>query len=212
MASYTLSKSHDRQPRLLRQRRRVNTTQSAYSSNAYDRHGYNYGPAFFDVRHNLVVSNTYDLPVGKGRTFGKDWHPVVNAIAGRLERQQHLPIAQRLSRSRSLSVRRVRCKRRVGPNVRTRLLRSTTNSSTPDCYIPNPNNRFCPSGSGTSSFGLPDLGTFGSAGVGTVYAPGFFNWDTSIGKKFYMTEHKYFDFRAEFFNFTNHPELRGAGS
>ena len=43
--------------------------------------------------------------------------------------------------------------------------------------------------------------------MGTVYAPGFFNWDTSIGKKFYISEHRYFDFRAEFFNVTNHPSF-----
>jgi hypothetical protein len=56
---------------------------------------------------------------------------------------------------------------------------------------------------------LPDLGTFGSAGVGILTGPGFFNWDSSLGKKFYLTETKYFDFRAEFFNFTNHPNFNG---
>ena len=180
-------------------------TQSAYSGNAYNRHDYNYGPAFFDVRQNLVVSNTYDLPFGKGRAMGKDWHPVVNALLGGwnvgniVQLRGGFPITINLGTARSLQAPR-------GTERPNTIAPVTTSSSTPDCYIPNPNNRFCPSGS-TSSFSLPDLGTFGSTGVGTVYAPGFFNWDTTIGKKFYLTEHKYFDFRAEFFNFTNHPSF-----
>jgi len=38
---------------------------------------------------------------------------------------------------------------------------------------------------------------------GTVRAPGYFNWDFGVGKKFYITERHHFDFRAEFFNFSN---------
>ena len=33
-------------------------------------------------RHRLTVSGTYDLPFGKGRKFGADMHPVLNAIVG----------------------------------------------------------------------------------------------------------------------------------
>jgi hypothetical protein len=84
----------------------------------------------------------------------------------------------------------------------------TLNPDTPDCFIYNPNNRFCPAG-GAQAFSLPALGTFGNAGVGIFYSPGFFNWDSSLGKKFHLTENKYFDFRAEFFNFTNHPNFNG---
>jgi hypothetical protein len=51
---------------------------------------------------------------------------------------------------------------------------------------------------------VPGLGTFGTAGVGTQRAPSFFNLDASIGKKFYVREKNYLDFRAEFFNIANH--------
>ncbi|MGH9840317.1 MAG: carboxypeptidase regulatory-like domain-containing protein [Blastocatellia bacterium] len=203
LASYTLSKSMT--DNLGYYGSGGVAAQGAYSGNAYSRHDYNYGPAFFDVRHNLVVSNTYDLPFGKGRSFGKDWHPVMNALLGGwnvgniFQVRGGFPMTITLGTARSLQAPR-------GPERPHTIAPVTTSSSTPDCYIPNPNNRFCPSGS-TSSFALPDLGTFGSTGVGTVYAPGFFNWDTTIGKKFYLTEHKYFDFRAEFFNFTNHPSF-----
>jgi hypothetical protein len=56
---------------------------------------------------------------------------------------------------------------------------------------------------GTCSYGLPNLGEFGSAGVGTERAPGFFNLDASIGKKFNITERQYLDFRVELFNALN---------
>ena len=61
--------------------------------------------------------------------------------------------------------------------------------------------------SGNVAFSAPALGTFGSAGVGTVRAPGYFNWDLGVGKKFNVTESHYIDFRAEFFNFTNTPSF-----
>src|SRR6185503_18252244 len=37
---------------------------------------WNYGPAFFDVRHNFVLSANYELPVGQGRSRA------VNAVLG----------------------------------------------------------------------------------------------------------------------------------
>lgn len=36
----------------------------------------------FDVPQRIVASGIYELPFGRGRTFGKDSHPVVNGIIG----------------------------------------------------------------------------------------------------------------------------------
>ena len=35
--------------------------------NAYEP-DWNYGPAFFDARHNFVLSANYELPFGRGRS------------------------------------------------------------------------------------------------------------------------------------------------
>jgi hypothetical protein len=35
-----------------------------------------------NARHRLTVAGTYDVPVGKGRTFGGSMHPVLNGIIG----------------------------------------------------------------------------------------------------------------------------------
>jgi hypothetical protein len=179
--------------------------QGAYSGNAYDRHGYNYGPAFFDARHNLTVSGTYELPFGKGRSFGSDWAPAVNTILGGWNigsiAQWHsgFPMTVTLGQARSLQAPR-------GPERPNFIAIPTIHTDIPDCYIFNPNNSFCPAG-GTAGFALPAQGTFGSAGVGILRAPGYFNWDFSAGKKLHLTEGKYIDFRAEFFNFTNTPSF-----
>lgn len=65
---------------------------------------------------------------------------------------------------------------------------------------------FCAAGvdNGTCAFGIPALGMLGSAGVGTMRAPSFFNLDASIGKRFDVREKQYLDFRMEMFNALNH--------
>jgi hypothetical protein len=35
-----------------------------------------------DIPHRLVVSGIWELPFGRGRKIGRDWHPALNVIAG----------------------------------------------------------------------------------------------------------------------------------
>src|SRR5262249_39748913 len=60
---------------------------------------------------------------------------------------------------------------------------------------------------GSCAYGEPGLGTFGNAAKNTERAAAYKNLDFGIGKKFNVTERQYFDFRAEFFNFLNHPSF-----
>jgi carboxypeptidase family protein len=179
--------------------------QGAYSGNAYNRHGYNYGPAFFDARHNLSVSGTYDLPFGKGHRFGNNLVPALKVILGGwnvgsiVQYHTGFPMTVTLGLANTLQSPR-------GAERPDFVQDPTIYMGIPDCYIYNPRNAFCPSG-GKEGFGLPRQGTFGSAGVGILRAPGYFNTDFSLGKKLHLTENKYFDFRAEFFNFTNTPSF-----
>ena len=59
-----------------------------------------------------------------------------------------------------------------------------------------PNARYIQAGQGALSNG----------GRNTVQMPGINNWDVSIGKKFNVTESKYFEFRGDFTNFFNHAQ------
>lgn len=40
------------------------------------------GNASLDRRHNLVSSFTYELPVGRGRAYGRDWNRGLDAVLG----------------------------------------------------------------------------------------------------------------------------------
>ena len=56
-----------------------------------------------------------------------------------------------------------------------------------------------------SAYAVPAAHTFGNAGVGTARGPGMTRLDLSVGKRFHITESKYFELRGEAFNFTNTP-------
>ncbi len=52
-----------------------------YWQNTYDAHSY-YGNCYYDVPQAFNGFVTYDIPFGRGRTFGKNLNPVVNTIIG----------------------------------------------------------------------------------------------------------------------------------
>ncbi len=68
----------DRQPRLLRQRGCRGA--GCLLGPNYDRHGKNYGPAFFDATHNISGSAIYDIPYGQDKRGG--WNGITNAVLG----------------------------------------------------------------------------------------------------------------------------------
>jgi len=78
--------------------------------------------------------------------------------------------------------------------------------------VSNPNGTPCVPGTffNTCAFVDPALGSFGDTGRNTLRGPGFQTWDFSVFKNFQLTENKRFEFRSEFFNFPNHPNLQFA--
>ncbi len=173
--------------------------QGAYSANHYNRHGYNYGPAFFDARHNLVWSGSYELPIGKGRSFGADLPGAAQAVLGGWQ------VTSILSAHTGFPI-------TVTTGVNN-TLQDPRGARRPNLIgDPVPSNQTLDNWYNKAAFSAPAIGAFGSAGVGIIRAPGYANWDFGVGKKFYLTESKYFDFRAEFFNFTNHPSFNPPAS
>ncbi len=168
--------------------------QSAYSYNQYDLTRYNYGLAFFDARNNFVWSGSYELPVGKGRTYGGNLNSVANSIIGGwnltsiLQFRSGFPLTVTTSNDNSFQNPRGGQK----PNL---------------VGDPKPSNQSIDNWINAAAFAKPADGTFGNSPVGVMRAPGFANWDFGVSKKFNVSENNYFDFRAEFFNFTNHPSF-----
>ena len=167
--------------------------QGAYSGNNYDRHGYNYGPAFFDARHNISASAIYALPFHRDGNRGAGWNGVVDAVlggwnvSGIVSWHTGFPITVTATDVSLQGPRGVARPNRIGDGK--------------------PSNQTIDHWFDETAFAMPAQGTFGNAGVGILRAPKYGNLDVSLGKKFQLAGSKYVDFRAEFFNFLNHPSF-----
>jgi hypothetical protein len=75
--------------------------------------------------------------------------------------------------------------------------------------VGNPNSTPCIPGTlfNTCAFTDPALGSLGDAGRNIVRQPGTIAWDNALLKEFPITEAARLQFRAEFFNLMNHPNL-----
>ena len=167
--------------------------QGAYSGNNYNRHGYNYGPAFFDATHNITTSAIYELPFLRNRTRRAGWNGLADAafggwnISGIVNWHTGFPITVTATDVSLQGPRGVARPNRIG--------NGKPSNQTIDHWLDE------------TAFTMPAQGTFGDAGVGIVRAPKYGNLDVSVGKKFPLAGSKYVDFRAEFFNFLNHPSF-----
>lgn len=63
-----------------------------------------------------------------------------------------------------------------------------------------------------TAFAAPTGLTFGDAGRNLLRNPADLNFDMGLFKNFYVTEKKYFEFRAEAFNVFNHTEFSGVNN
>jgi hypothetical protein len=175
----------------------------AYWQNAYDRRA-NRGPACFDTPVNVSLGGSYILPVGKGQKFGGNMNKAADLILGGwninffMTAHTGFPVTVNALDNTNQAVR---------GNIRANRYRNfeIQGTQTVDHFF-GTGYTFCPAGvdDGKCAYGQAANGNFGSGSVGTLRAGSFFNLDSSIGKKFMMTERYYFDFRAEFFNTLNH--------
>jgi hypothetical protein len=148
------------------------------------------GNSGYDGRHRLVSSYTYDIPVGKGRSFSVD-NPVLNTVIGGwqlngiLARQSGRPFTP------TSSVNTCNC----------------GGASRPDRI----GSGVLPSGErrverwfDVNAFVIPTGFVFGNSGRNILAGPSLFAWDFSLFKNFQVSERLRVQFRFESFNFTNH--------
>jgi hypothetical protein len=171
--------------------------EGTYWMNAYHPE-WNYGPAFFDVRHNAVLSASYDLPFGRGRKFGSQWSGLADAVlggwrvSGIFQARTGFPITILDGRGSSLQ--------------------AVRGGERPNCIgDPTPADQSLTHWLDINAFARAAPGTWGNCGVGIARAPGYRNIDLALSKQFKAGGERYLEFRAEAFNLTNTPSFGPPG-
>ena len=192
--SYTLSKSMD-----------SGSNQRDVIPNTYDP-GMMWGPSEFDARHVLVINYLYDLP------FFKNHSTVSGKLLGgwQISGVTQFQTGQPCSVARSKDFAGVGLDSNFGCGVNgqyyavngTPRIIGAFGSSGQWFATTNPD--------GSAIFSAPANGTFNTQRVrDLIYQPGFQNWNLGLFKAFPIDEQRGFQFRAEAFNFINHPNWGG---
>jgi hypothetical protein len=191
LVSYTLSRTQTNNPGFFTPGGVA--YEGAYWMNTF-RPEWNYGPAFFDARHNFVLSASYDLPFGRGRRWGGDSSALMDALlggwtlSGIVQARSGFPITVIDGANRSLQ--------------------GVRGNERPNCVgDPVPSNQSIHQWLDITAFQRATPGTWGNCGIGVARAPSYRNIDAAIGKRFSAGAERYFEFRAEVFNLTNTPSF-----
>lgn len=151
------------------------------------------GLSSFDVRNRVTTSVLYELPFGKGRRFDIA-NPVANAILGGWETGGIVTLQSGVPGTLSIG---------GVDNAAT----SDGGYDRPISIAPNSYaaNRIPARWLNPAAFVEARPGFFGDVGRNTIIGPGIFNLDAEVHKIFRIHENHAFEFRAEAFNSTNHP-------
>lgn len=154
-----------------------------------------YGPASFDRRHQLAVSNVWELPYGRGRRFGADISRPLDLIAGGWELNGITTVTSGVP---------------FTPQVgNAPLLNADFNSVRPDRigdpHVSNPNRKewYNPSAYTAPQGPYRD----GNVSRNSLVGPRIFLMNLSLAKLFTITEGKTIQFRWENYNALNHVNL-----
>ncbi|MGA8028722.1 MAG: carboxypeptidase-like regulatory domain-containing protein [Bryobacteraceae bacterium] len=162
-----------------------------------------WGLSQINLNHNFTASIIYQLPFGKGRTWGSNWNTATDAILGGWE----ATVIEKATSGFPIFV-------IDSDNTSGAGFENTNDTS----YI-RPNQTCNPVLSNptlaawfnVSCFSQPAPGELGNANRTPLSGPGFVNTDFSIMKHFAIREGMRLDFRSEFFNLFNHPQFGAPG-
>jgi hypothetical protein len=160
-----------------------------------------YGPAEFDVKHRFVISGVWQLPFGRGRSYGNDWSRPLDLALGGWELSPIFTAQSGLG----LTINQPQ-------NVNIGGERSFRPNRIRDGNLPDEErtvDRWFDTGAfvalnptpGAPGF-FPNQ-IFGNSGVGILRGPGYVNLDFNLAKTFAFTERFSAQLRGEFFNALN---------
>jgi Carboxypeptidase regulatory-like domain/TonB dependent receptor len=196
LGTYTLAKSLD-----------VSSNTSGPASMYFYDLKLDHGLSNFDLRHRITSSLIYEVPFGKGRRFGSGSSRVVNGVLGGWQTSSIFSAQTGFALTPILTGDISGTGGNIDrPNLLADPLTAGTVAGNSACVAPvqvkttlnwmNP-----------CAFTVPATGTFGNAARGSISGPGLINLDISAQKYFAFTERQRVEFRVEFFNTLNHPNL-----
>jgi hypothetical protein len=147
-----------------------------------------------DVRHYFTTNAIYELPFGKGKPFVQDglgaavfggWE-----LAGIATARTGLPVNITISRKAAALPDGNTSSQR--PNYVAGWDGDAATETTTSWFNP-------------AAFATPASGTWGNLGRYAAYGPGAVEFDTSLQRRFRLTEKARFELRATAYNLANHP-------
>jgi hypothetical protein len=154
-----------------------------------------WGLATYDVRNSGIISATYDLPIGKGRSFGAGLGRAGNAVLGDwtltsiVTMQSGFPFTPQMSYNPSNNGdNRNPVRPFLNPAFSGPIVTGDPNQwFNPNAFIAPPNNS----------------GFYGNLGRDALIGPGLGTWDLSFLKQIAARENFHIQFRGEIFNLLN---------
>jgi len=179
-------------------------SQSAYWQDAYNG-GADYGPTYFDAKHNVSISGYYELPFGRGRQFGGGMNRIADEVVGGWKLGSimsfhtgfPITVASNAFYSTSVNARAARANhlRPLHVSGRTETNWFGTDPSAQTCASDTDN--------GTCAYQEQSASSFGNASVGSERDPGYQQIDLALSKDFAVTEGSHIEFRSDFLNAFN---------
>jgi len=176
-----------------------------------------WGPCYYDQTHVVTSYVTYQLPFGRGKQFGHDMSPTLNAIVGNWE----IGAIVTLHTGNALTLNNFGGWGVGGNSDNTNGIGPYTLANLPDCNgsVHVLNQKVEATGGAPAYIQWIDPGnvstaapnTFGTCSVGNVRGPRYANVDLSLHKDFLVTEAMKAEFRFEALNAFNHPVWTFAG-
>ena len=151
------------------------------------------GPSDFDQTQRFVQSALYAIPVGRGKAFLGNSSRLTDAALGGWNVGGIYTFGTGFPYTVTIASDEANIG--LGGQVPIRLSSGkVANPSVTQWYDP-------------TAFKYPAQYTFGNSGRGILRGPRLSMLDFSVRKTFNLTETQHLDFRAEFFNFLNHPNF-----
>jgi hypothetical protein len=157
--------------------------------NPYDLHQ-EWARSSIDLRHIFQLAFVYELPFGRGKRWGANSNPFVNALFGGwsadgiVRAQTGNPLNPRVNQDRA--------------NVGRTYQRPNATGLDPNAGPKTADQWF-----NTAAFALQPQYTYGSSGQFVIDAPGVYNWDLALQKDFRIAEGHTLQFRGESYNLSN---------